>query len=119
MGGLSITHLLVVLIIALLLFGAGRVSEIGKGLGEGIRNFKKGLRDDEDDVAARAKRKALDDEDDVEVQVVKVPKQLPATDAPKKKKVIQIEVDDDADEAEIARRIAEKKKALASDEKLS
>lgn len=105
MGGLSITHLLVVLIIALLLFGAGRVSEIGKGLGEGIRNFKKGIREDEED--PKAKRKTDADEEDVEVQVVRVPKQLAE---PKKKKVIQIEVDDDADDEEIARRIAAKKK---------
>ncbi|MFT3765393.1 MAG: twin-arginine translocase TatA/TatE family subunit [Minicystis sp.] len=54
MGGLSITHLLVVLIIALLLFGAGRVSEIGKGLGEGIRNFKKGIREEEEAEEGRA-----------------------------------------------------------------
>jgi len=113
MGGLSITHLLVVLIIALLLFGAGRVSEIGKGLGEGIRNFKKGIREDDED-QSKAKRKAPDDEE-VEVQVVRVPKQL--TDASRKKKIIQIEVDADADEEEIARRVAEKKKAMASDEK--
>lgn len=118
MGGLSITHLLVVLIIALLLFGAGRVSEIGKGLGEGIRNFKKGIREDDEEAARPAKRKVVDeDDDDVEVQVVRVPKQLPAEAAPKKKRVIQIEVDDDADEEEIARRIAAKKKAMASDEK--
>ena len=32
---------------SLLLFGAGKVSDLGKGLGEGIRNFKKGLREDE------------------------------------------------------------------------
>ncbi|MFT3774767.1 MAG: twin-arginine translocase TatA/TatE family subunit [Minicystis sp.] len=115
MGGLSITHLLVVLIIALLLFGAGRVSEIGKGLGEGIRNFKKGIREEDED-QPKAKRKVADDEEEVEVQVVKVPKQLPATE-PKKKKVIQIEVDDDASEEEIARRIAAKKKAMAEDEK--
>lgn len=116
MGGLSITHLLVVLIIALLLFGAGRVSEIGKGLGEGIRNFKKGIREEDED--PKAKRKADSDEDDVEVQVVRVPKQLASADGPKKKKVIQIEVDDDADEEEIARRIAAKKKAArAEDEK--
>jgi sec-independent protein translocase protein TatA len=116
MGGLSITHLLVVLIIALLLFGAGRVSEIGKGLGEGIRNFKKGLRDEDED-PGKAKRKVVaDDDEEVEVQVVKVPKQLAAAE-PKKKKVIQIEVEDDADEEEIARRIAAKKKAMAEDEK--
>jgi len=115
MGGLSITHLLVVLIIALLLFGAGRVSEIGKGLGEGIRNFKKGLKDEDED-PSRARRKADADDEEVEVQVVKVPKQLAAAE-PKKKKIIQIEVDDDADEEEIARRVAAKKKAMAEDEK--
>lgn len=35
--------------IALLLFGAGRLADIGKGLGEGIRNFKRGLKSDEGD----------------------------------------------------------------------
>jgi sec-independent protein translocase protein TatA len=47
MGRLSITELLLILGVALLLFGAGRVADIGKGLGEGIKNFKKGLRDDD------------------------------------------------------------------------
>ena len=114
MGGLSITHLLVVLIIALLLFGAGRVSEIGKGLGEGIRNFKKGLKDEDDEPARPRRAAAADDDEDVEVQVVRVPKQL----APKKKRVIQVEVDEDADPEEVARQIAAKKKAaLAEDDK--
>jgi sec-independent protein translocase protein TatA len=48
MGELQPTHLLLVLLVALLLFGGSRVSALGKGLGEGIRNFKKGLRGDED-----------------------------------------------------------------------
>jgi sec-independent protein translocase protein TatA len=119
MGGFSIWHLLVVLVVAMLLFGAGRVSDMGKGLGEGIRNFKKGLKEDDDD-PPKAKSKT-DDDEEVEVQVVKVPKRLAAADAaPKKKKVIQVEVDEDADEEEIARSVAAKKKALASeDEKAS
>ena len=33
---------------ALLLFGAGRIADIGKGLGEGIKNFKKGIKDDDE-----------------------------------------------------------------------
>jgi sec-independent protein translocase protein TatA len=45
----GLTEILIILGIALLLFGAGRLADIGKGLGEGIRNFKKGLRDDDDD----------------------------------------------------------------------
>lgn len=46
MGELQPTHLLLVLLVALLLFGGSRVSELGKGLGEAVRHFKKGLRDD-------------------------------------------------------------------------
>jgi sec-independent protein translocase protein TatA len=40
-------EILLILAVALLLFGAGRIADIGKGLGEGIRNFKKGLKEDE------------------------------------------------------------------------
>ena len=47
MGRLGITEILLILAVALLLFGAGRISDIGKGLGEGIRNFKKGLKEDD------------------------------------------------------------------------
>lgn len=108
MGGFTIGHWLVVLAVALLLFGAGRVSEIGKGLGEGIRNFKKGLKEDDEP----AKPKPEDDEE-VEVQVVRVPKQLAP---PKKKRVIQVEVDEDADPEEVARQIAAKKKAVLQGE---
>lgn len=39
-------HLLVILGIGLLLFGPKRLPELGKGLGEGIRKFKSGLRED-------------------------------------------------------------------------
>jgi sec-independent protein translocase protein TatA len=42
----GLTEILLILGIALLLFGAGRLADIGKGLGEGIRNFKKGIKDD-------------------------------------------------------------------------
>jgi sec-independent protein translocase protein TatA len=54
MGGLSPVHWLLVLLVVLLLFGAGRLSEIGKGLGEGIKNFKKGLSDDTKDTESLA-----------------------------------------------------------------
>ena len=42
-------QLLLVLVVILLLFGASRLPEMGKALGEGIRNFKKGLSGDEED----------------------------------------------------------------------
>lgn len=44
-------HLLVILVIVLIIFGPGRLPEIGKGLGESIRGFKKAMSgDDNDDV---------------------------------------------------------------------
>lgn len=57
MGRLGLTEILLILAIALLLFGAGRISDIGKGLGEGIRNFKKGLKDDEPEPPKPADKK--------------------------------------------------------------
>ena len=63
-------ELLVIGLIAVLLFGAGRISEIGKGLGEGIKNFKKGLRDEQDGDAKQlgAKKKGQADKDQTREQ---------------------------------------------------
>ncbi len=43
--GLGLPELLVILVIVVLLFGAGRLPQIGAGIGEGIRNFKKAMKD--------------------------------------------------------------------------
>ncbi len=43
LGQLGATELLLVLIIVLLVFGVGRVSKIGRELGQGIRGFREGL----------------------------------------------------------------------------
>ena len=45
LGKLGLPEILVILAIALLIFGPGRLSELGKGLGEGIRNFKSAVKD--------------------------------------------------------------------------
>ena len=37
-------HLLVIVIVALLVFGPKKIPELGKGLGEGIKNFKEGMK---------------------------------------------------------------------------
>ena len=47
MGSLGVPELLVIFIILVLLFGASKIPQLGKGLGEAIRNFKKGLKDDD------------------------------------------------------------------------
>jgi sec-independent protein translocase protein TatA len=47
----SPTHLIIVLVIVLLLFGAKRVPELARGLGEGVREFRKGTRGEGDEDA--------------------------------------------------------------------
>jgi sec-independent protein translocase protein TatA len=51
MGNIGPGELLIIALIALLIFGAGRIADIGKGLGQGIKNFKQGLKDGEGDKA--------------------------------------------------------------------
>jgi sec-independent protein translocase protein TatA len=43
-AGLGVHELLVILLICVVLFGAAKLPQIGRGLGEGIRNFKKEVR---------------------------------------------------------------------------
>lgn len=50
MFGLGTTELVVILVIVLLLFGSTRLPGLAKGMGESIRNFKKAVSDDKDDV---------------------------------------------------------------------
>jgi sec-independent protein translocase protein TatA len=38
------THLIIILVIALLIFGPRKLPELGKGLGEGLRGFKDGIK---------------------------------------------------------------------------
>jgi sec-independent protein translocase protein TatA len=53
-GGIGMQEILIILLIILLLFGAKKIPEMAKGLGKGIREFKKAAKDvkDQVDVAA-------------------------------------------------------------------
>lgn len=47
LGSIGMPELLVVLAILMLMFGASKLPQIGRGLGEGISNFKRGLKSDD------------------------------------------------------------------------
>lgn len=48
-GSLGFTELLIILLIIIIIFGATKLPQLGKGLGEGISNFKDGLRNAKND----------------------------------------------------------------------
>ncbi len=48
-------HLLLILVIVLVIFGPGKLPEIGEGLGKSIRGFKKAMSDKDDDKAETKK----------------------------------------------------------------
>ncbi len=50
---LGVPELIVIFLIVLVLFGSTRLPQIGKGLGEGIRNFRRSMRNLEDDDSER------------------------------------------------------------------
>ena len=45
MFGIGMPELLIILVIILIIFGAGKLPEIGSGLGKGIRNFRKATKE--------------------------------------------------------------------------
>jgi sec-independent protein translocase protein TatA len=46
-GSLGLPELLLILLIVIIIFGAGKLPQLGKGLGEGIRNFKASVKGEE------------------------------------------------------------------------
>lgn len=56
MGGLSIVHILIFAVIAVLLLGGGRFSSMMGDVAKGVKQFKKGMSDDDDAAAKPAPR---------------------------------------------------------------
>ena len=62
MFGLGMTELLVILLIAVLIFGAKKLPQIGEGLGKGIRNFRKSLKDE----TTKSDKNQIEDKNDTQ-----------------------------------------------------
>ncbi|HET6460849.1 MAG TPA: twin-arginine translocase TatA/TatE family subunit [Syntrophales bacterium] len=57
MFGIGVPELIVILIIVLIIFGAGKLPEIGSAIGKGIKNFRKSVRASDDDDSAPGPKK--------------------------------------------------------------
>lgn len=55
-GAMQPMHWLIVIAVGLLLFGPSKLADLGKGLGQGIRQFKEGLKDATDEVNKEVKK---------------------------------------------------------------
>ena len=57
-------HLILILLIVLIIFGPGKLPELGKGLGQSIREFKKALAHEEKDQKSEMKQEITQDRTD-------------------------------------------------------
>ena len=62
LGSLGGTELIIALVIILLLFGAKRIPELAKGLGSGVREFRRGTRGEVDEGDEKSDDKKKDEE---------------------------------------------------------
>lgn len=63
MGGLSLWHWLVVLVVVVLVFGTRRLRNVGQDLGEAVKGFRKGMRDGDEPLDATDRQPRVDDTD--------------------------------------------------------
>jgi len=58
MAGIGTTEILIVLVIVVLIFGVGKIADVGPALGKAISGFRRAVRDDEDEEGEALKAEA-------------------------------------------------------------
>jgi sec-independent protein translocase protein TatA len=73
MFGLGTQELLIILVLVMIIFGAGKLPQVGSALGKGLRNFKKGINDRDEEIeegeieeVAAQKKKEIKEEKDAQ-----------------------------------------------------
>ena len=59
MGNIGVPELMIILVIVLIIFGAGKLPQIGENLGKAIRNFKNSVQEKEEINVTRKKREEI------------------------------------------------------------
>ena len=82
MGGLSLWHWLVVIILVMLLFGRGRISDLMGDLGKGMKSFKEGMAEDENKTRPAEPRQLPRDQQPIDITPSAPPPAEPAAPPP-------------------------------------
>jgi sec-independent protein translocase protein TatA len=61
MFGLGAQELVIILVLVLIIFGAGKLPQVGSALGKGLRNFKEGVKEEEEKDEAQKLKEKLED----------------------------------------------------------
>lgn len=64
MFGLGTTELIIILVLVLIIFGAGKLPQVGGALGKGLRNFKDGVKEGEEEKSEKEPEKIDEDNKD-------------------------------------------------------
>ncbi len=89
-GLFSPVHLIIILVIALIIFGPGKLPELGKGLGKSIREFKKAMsgEDDKPDTDVKkepASQETIEKKETVQMDTAEAKKETVSQDTSEKK----------------------------------
>ncbi len=64
MFGLGTTELIIILVLVMIIFGAGKLPQVGGALGKGLRNFKDGVKEGDEEKSEEEPEKIGDKEQD-------------------------------------------------------